>query len=59
LFNLTPNKLDKVKDFTINAKTLYNAYIELFNDYDSSIIARESRKIIEALEQVQYEEIEM
>jgi hypothetical protein len=59
LFNLTPNKLDKVKDFTINAKTLYNAYIELFNDYDSSIIARESRRIIDALEQVQYEEIEM
>lgn len=59
LFNLTPNKLDKVKDFTINAKTLYNAYIELFNDYDSSIIARESRRIIEALEQVQYETIEM
>lgn len=50
LVNLTANNVDKVKDFNINAKTLYNAYIELFTSYDTSIIARESRRIINTLD---------
>lgn len=50
LVNLTSDKLDKVKDVTINAKTIYSAYIELFKNSDTSIIARESRRIIETLE---------
>lgn len=48
--NLTSANLDNVKDFTINAKTLYSAYIELFKGCDTSIIARESRRIIDTLD---------
>jgi hypothetical protein len=50
LNNLTEKNLDKVEDFTINAKILHDAYVELFKDQDTSIISRESRRIIEALE---------
>ena len=52
LTNLTNDGINKVEDFTINAKVLYNAYIELFKDSDTSIIARESRRVIEALESI-------
>ena len=52
LSNLTADKIDKVIDFTINAKVLFNAYVEIFKDQDTSIIARESRRVIEALEKV-------
>jgi hypothetical protein len=50
LMNLTADNLEKVTDFGINANVLYNAYIEIFKDQDTSIIARESRRVIEALE---------
>ena len=50
LTNLTDENINKIEDFTINCKVLYNAYIELFKDQDTSIIARESRRIIDALE---------
>lgn len=50
LTNLTADKLDKVEDFEVNAKTVYNAYMELFKDSDTSIIARESRRVIEAID---------
>jgi hypothetical protein len=50
LSNLTANSVDKVEDFEINCNTLYNAYVELFKDQDTSIIARESRRVIDALE---------
>lgn len=50
LANLTAANIDKVEDFKINAKILYNAYVELFKDQDTSIIARESRRVIESLE---------
>ena len=50
LSNLTESGINKVEDFNINCKALYNAYIELFKDQDISIISRESRRIIEALE---------
>lgn len=50
LTNLTSTNLDKIEDLTINCKVLYNAYVELFKDSDTSIIARESRRIIDALE---------
>jgi hypothetical protein len=50
LMNLTADNLEKVADFKINANVLYNAYIEVFKDQDTSIIARESRRVIEALE---------
>jgi len=52
LSNLTAANLDKIKDIKINAKVLFNAYMEIFNNQDTSIIARESRRIIEALEKV-------
>ena len=53
LTNLTGDKLGKIsngENIEINAKILYNAYVELFKDSDTSIIARESRRIIEALD---------
>lgn len=50
LNNLTAANLDKIEDLTINAQVLFNAYVELFKDSDTSIIARESRRIIDALE---------
>lgn len=50
LTNLTAANVDKVEDININCKVLYNAYVELFKDQDTSIIARESRRIIDALE---------
>jgi hypothetical protein len=52
LNNLTSDKVDKVEDFEINANVLYNAYVEIFKDSDTSIIARESRRVIEALEEI-------
>ena len=52
LNNLTSDKIDKVEDFEINANVLYNAYVEIFKDSDTSIIARESRRVIEALEEI-------
>ena len=52
LSNLTAANIDKVEDFKINAKILYNAYVEIFKDSDTSIIARESRRVIDALEMV-------
>ena len=52
LTNLTAANLDKVEDLKINAKLLYNAYVELFKDQDTSIIARESRRVIEAIESI-------
>ena len=51
-FNLTSANIDKVTDITINAKVLFNAYVELFKDQDTSIIARESRRIIDTLEKM-------
>ena len=50
LNNLTAANLDKIADLEINAKVLYNAYVEIFKDSDTSIIARESRRVIEALD---------
>lgn len=50
LSNLTADSLNNVEDFNINSKVLFNTYIELFKDQDTSVIARESRRIIEALE---------
>ena len=52
LSNLTAADIDKVEDITLNAKVLYSAYIELFKDSSTSVIARESRRVIEALEKV-------
>jgi len=50
LTNLTADKINGVEDFTINSKVLFDAYIEIFRDQDTSIIARESRRIIETLD---------
>jgi hypothetical protein len=50
LNNLTAANLDKIENLTLNAKVLYNAYVEIFKDQDTSIIARESRRVIDALE---------
>lgn len=51
LTNLTESGINRgIEDLTINCKVLYDAYVELFKDQDTSIIARESRRIIDALE---------
>ncbi len=52
LSNLTAADIEKVEDITLNAKVLFTAYIEMFKDSDTSIIARESRRVIEALESI-------
>ena len=52
LSNLTVYNIEKIEDIIINSKTLYDAYVELFKDSDTSIIARESRRVIEALESI-------
>lgn len=52
LSNLTAADIDKVEDITLNAKVLYSAYIELFKDSSTSVIARESRRVIEALDSI-------
>lgn len=49
LSNLTETGIDKVENFKIKSKTIYDAYMELFKDSDTSVIARESRRIIDAL----------
>ena len=49
---LTAADINKIEDITLNAKVLFTAYIELFKDSDTSIIARESRSVIEALESI-------
>ena len=49
---LTAADINKIEDITLNAKVLYSAYIDLFKDSDTSIIARESRRVIEALESI-------
>ena len=50
LTNLSADKINEVEDFQINSKVLFDTYIEIFKDQDTSIIARESRRIIETLE---------
>ena len=50
LTSLNESNINKIEDLTINCKVLYNAYVELFKDQDTSIIARESRRIIDAIE---------
>ena len=50
LFNPEANKFQKYDDFDIDAKTIYDAYMELFKEKDSSIISRETNRIIEALD---------
>jgi len=50
LTNLTDAKINNIVDIEMNSKVLYDAYLELFKDSDTSIIARESRRIIDALE---------
>jgi hypothetical protein len=49
---ITASKLNSMKDFKINAKVIYDTYVELFKDYDTSVIARESRRIIDAIDKV-------
>lgn len=50
LYNITSSKI--IGDLSINSKEIFDAYIELFKDKDCSIIARESRRILDALEKV-------
>lgn len=50
LSNLTSSYLNKVDDIIISSDIIYNAYIELFKSNDTSIITRESRRIIESLD---------
>jgi len=49
LINLTDYNLDKIENFKIKSSVIYDAYIELFKDSDTSIIARESRRVIGSL----------
>lgn len=41
---------DTVEDFTLNVKDVFDAYTELFKNYDTSVIGRETRRILNALE---------
>jgi len=41
---------DTVKDFDVNLKDVFDAYTELFKSYDTSIIGRETRRILDAIE---------
>lgn len=50
LMNIEQNRYNKYEDFVISAKTLYDAYAEVFNTDDTSVISRETRRIIEALD---------
>lgn len=52
LSNLTATEVGKFGDLKINSKTIFNAYLEVFKDSDTSIIGRESRRVIEALEKL-------
>lgn len=52
LSNLISSQINKIEDVKINSKTIYNAYMELFKNSDTSIIARESRRIIENLDKI-------
>jgi len=50
LSNLTSDSINTVEDFKINSKILFTNYIEIFKEQDTSVIARESRRIIDILE---------
>jgi len=41
---------DTVKDFTLKAKDVFDAYTELFKSYDTSAVGRETRRILDALD---------
>ena len=43
------NRYERYDDFEINAKDLYDNYTEVFCEQDSSVIARETRRVIDAL----------
>lgn len=48
--NLTSKNMSK--ELIVNSKDIFDAYMVLFKDKDSSIIARESRRMLEALERI-------
>lgn len=50
LYYVSESNISKLGDLKINAKTVFEAYLDPFNDSDASVIARESKRIIEALE---------
>lgn len=52
LSNLTASNLDKIQDLNINSKVIFDAYMELFNNKDTAVSARESRRIIDGLEKI-------
>lgn len=52
LWNLSMSNIDDVQGVNVNAKILFDSYIDTFKDMDSSIIARESRRIIDALDKL-------
>lgn len=45
------------EDINLNSKMVYDAYMELFSDKDTGIIARESRRIIDTLDKVDVVEV--
>ena len=57
LINLTPENIDKVEDFDFNSKVIHDCYMEIFKDNDTSLISRESRRIIEAIDKVKKSEV--
>ena len=38
-----------VKDFKVNSKDVFDAYTELFKNYDTSVMGRETRRVLNAL----------
>lgn len=45
---------DNVSDFKVNAVDAHNAYIELFSNYDTTIISRETSRILTAIKSCNY-----
>lgn len=49
---LKSENFDKLTDAKVNAKILFNLYVELFKEQDTSVISRESRRVLESLDKV-------
>jgi len=52
LWGLCGRNIDTLGDLKLNAKTVFEAYVNSYKESDSSVIARETRRIIEAIEKV-------
>lgn len=49
---------ETVEDFNVKAKDVFDAYTELFKNYDTSVIGRETRRILDALNKEKEEKVQ-